>query len=62
MFRQKYYREVFGYSAYYFDLYTSKIEKIASNDLHDIGLACLLIATKIEGAPFPNLGADFSME
>jgi hypothetical protein len=57
VFRQKYYREVFGYSSYYFDLYTSKIEKIHLNDLQNIALACLLIATKIEGVPFPKLGA-----
>lgn len=60
VFRQKYYREVFGFCVYYFDLYISKIDKIAPNDLHDIGLTCLLLAIKIEGAHFPIIGADFS--
>ena len=49
-------REVFALTSYYLDLYFQKNGKGHQEDLHELALAALMLATKIEGTSFPELG------
>ncbi len=52
---------MFAYTAYYFDSYLSKNDKIELKNLQVVALAALLLATKIEGTTFPKLGKEFDI-
>ena len=49
-------RDVFALTTYYLDIYIPKIPSVQPDRLQLIALGALLLATKIEGAYFPDIG------
>ena len=55
-----YTREVFALTGYYLDLYLQKRPMEDLKKLNELALAALMLATKIEGANFPELGTEIN--
>jgi hypothetical protein len=58
--KRNYTREVFALTCYYLDLYFQQLPFVELENLQLLALGALMLATKIEGLGFPEIGGQIS--